>query len=210
MFNPTTTINVPADWMLQSVQTTTSKQRAQALNSQGNEHSFAQWGERTTEQADFTLGGKYEGNIPMPSLGSGVTDFALTYSETEYPTLSVSSDDAAGGASWSFPEDVTFPARTIGCPSAIPGIYSGLSAAKQVTIAVSCQHVEEPDGNGEYGTYNGMRDCVVTVTITGVAGKPTVTFDAGWSDNSASEGNSNTALATGSVVYEKHFPITAA
>lgn len=210
MFNPTTNINVPADWMLQSVQTTTNKQRSQALNSAGNEHSHAQWGERTTEQAEFTLGGTYEGNISMPSLGSGVTDFTLIYSETEFPTLSVSSDDAAGGATWSFPEDITFPARTIGCPSSIPGIYSDLSAAKQVTIAVSCQHVEETDGSGQYGTHNGMRDCVVTVTITGVAGKPTVTFGEGWSDNSVTEGNSNTAIATGSVTYEKHFAITAA
>ena len=206
MFNPQSTINVTG-WMLQSVQTSKSRSRAQALDENGNEHSHELWGERTTEQADFTLGGDYSGNLALPALGDGITDLTLTYSETEYPKLSVSKDSAAGGGTFTFPEGITFPARTIGCPAQIPGVYSKLNGAKQVTIAVSCKHVEETDGDGNYGENHGMHDVTVTVTVTGVDGKPEVTFEDGWTSPSESAGNSNTAIGTGNVVYEKHFPI---
>lgn len=206
MFDPQSTITVPG-WMLQSVNKSTSRQRAQALNEDGDEHSHALWGERTTESAEFTLGGDYTGNITAPALGSGITDWTLKYSETAFPALSVSKDDAAGGKTFTLPDGIKLPARTIGCPASIPGIYSELAGAKEVTIACTCQHVEETDGNGAYGTYNGMRDAVITVTVTGIDGKPTVTFEDGWTSPSDTEGNSNTAIGSGSVVYEKHFAI---
>ena len=206
MLNPQSTIQV-SDWMLQSVQNNKTRQRSQALTQKGNEHAHAYWGERTTESAEFTLGGTYTGNITLPALGGGITDYTLVYSETEFPTLSVSKDTAAGGGIFTFPEGITFPARTIGCPAAIPGIYKDLNGAKKVTIAVTCQHVEEPDGNGAYGTLNGMHDVTVTVTIEGVGGKPTVTFEDGWTSPSETDGNSNSALGTGSVVYVRHFAI---
>ena len=207
MFNPQTTIPHTDEWMLQTANKSVQRQRAQALDERGNEHSHALWGERTTEQADFTLGGAYEGNLTVPVLKDGVTDWILTYSETAFPALSVSKDDAAGGATFALPSDIKLPARTIGCPAVIPGIFSGLSGAKQITIACSCQHVEETDGNGNYGTHNGMYDPSITVTITGVDGKPDVDFEDGWSEDSTAENSSNTAISGGSVVYSKHFSI---
>lgn len=218
MFNPTSTINPGSDWMLQTVSKQKQKQRAQALNASGNEHAHAYWGEQTTETAEFRLGGDYTGNLAVPSLGAGITDWTLTYNETEFPALSVQKNSAAGGGVFALPftgnDAITLPARTIGCPAAIPGIYSGLVAAKSVQIACTCQHVEETDGAGAYGTKKGMRDVAITVTITGVDGKPTFTgensgFASGWSTPSEQEGDSNTAIATGSIVYEKHFAVAA-
>lgn len=221
MFNPTSTINPGSDWMLQSSQKQKQKQRAQALNSSGNEHAAAYWGEQNTETAEFTLGGAYGENdtITVPSLGSGITDWTLTYSETEFPKLSVQKNDAAGGGTFALPSSgdnaITLPARALGCPASIPGIYSGLVAAKTVQIACTCQHVEDTDGSGAYGTKKGMRDVTITVTITGVDGKPTFTgtnsgFANGWTTPSEQEGNSNTAIGTGAIVYEKHFAVAAA
>ena len=126
---------------------------------------------------------------------------------------------AAGGGTFALPstgdDAITLPARALGCPATIPGIYSGLVAAKSVQIACTCQHVEEPDGTGTYGTLHGMRDVTITVTITGVDGKPTFSgdnsgFAAGWGTPSEQDGDSNTAIATGSIVYEKHFAVSAA
>ena len=221
MFNPTSTINPGADWMLQSVTKSKQKQRAQALNASGNEHAHAYWGEQNTESAEFTLGGDYaeNGTVSVPALGGGITDWTLTYSETAFPGLSVQKNDAAGGGTFALPSTgdgaITLPARALGCPASIPGIYTGLVAAKSVQIACTCQHVEETDGSGNYGTKHGMRDVTITVTITGVDGKPTFSgansgFAAGWSTPSEQEGNSNTAIATGQIVYEKHFAVAAA
>ena len=61
-----------------------------------------------------------------------------------------------------------------------------------------------------------MRDVTITVTITGVDGKPTFGsasgdgFGSGWATPSEQEGKSNTAIDSGSIVYEKHFAVTAA
>lgn len=217
MFDPTSTINPGADWMLQTVSKSKQKQRAQALNASGNEHAHAYWGEQVTETAEFTLGGDYAdtGTIAVPALGGGITDWTLTYSETAFPTLSVQKLDAAGGGTFALPDTISLPARALGCPASIPGIYTGLAAAKSVTIACTCQHVEETDGTGAYGAKHGMRDATITVTITGVDGKPVFTgansgFADGWSSPSDQESNSNTAIASGQVVYEKHFAVTAA
>ncbi|MBR2066393.1 MAG: hypothetical protein IJ983_04830 [Kiritimatiellae bacterium] len=221
MFNPTSTINPGSDWMLQTVSKQKQKQRAQALNAAGNEHAHVYWGEQNTEAAEFTLGGAYGENdtIAVPSLGSGIIEWRLVYSETEFPKLSVTKNDAAGGGTFALPSTgdgaITLPARTIGVPLSIPGIYSGLVAAKTVEIACSCQHVEETNGSGAYGTIKGMRDAVITVTITGVDGKPTFSgtnagFASGWGTPSEQEGKSNTAVDSGSIVYEKHFAVAAA
>lgn len=102
MFTPTSTITV-SGWMLQSVNRSTQKQRAQALTAKGNEHAHAFYGEQSTESASFTLGGSYTGNITLPALGDGITDFTLTYSETEFPKLDVTKNSAAGGGSWTAP-----------------------------------------------------------------------------------------------------------
>ena len=221
MFAPTSTISVTG-WMLQSVDKQKQKQRAQALDANGNEHAFAYWGEQTTETAEFTLGGTYANGstITVPSLGSGIIEYTLTYSETEFPKLSVQKNSAAGGTAFSLPstgdDAISLPARALGVPASITGIYQGLTKAKTVQIHVACQHVEETDGTGTYGTLHGMRDATVTVTITGTDGKPafgTATGDGmadGWTSPSDQEGDSNTAIPTGSVVYEKHFPIVAA
>ena len=220
MFNPSSTISVTG-WMLQSVSKQMQKQRAQALDVSGNEHAHAYWGEQNTETAEFTLGGEYGANdtITVPMLGAGIIEWILTYAETEFPKLSVQKNSAAGGGTFALPSTgdnaITLPARALGCPAAIPGIYSGLTAAKSVQIACTCQHVEEPDGTGTYGTKHGMRDVTITVTITGVDGKPTFSgngsgFAAGWGTPGNQEGDSNTAIGTGSIVYEKHFAVAAA
>jgi len=220
MFNPTSTISVTG-WMLQTVQKQKQKQRAQALTTSGNEHAYRYWGEQNTETAEFTLGGDYgdKDTITVPDLGSGIIEWLLTYAETEFPKLSVQKNDAAGGGTFALPSTgdgaITLPARALGCPAAIPGIYSGLVAAKTVQIQCTCQHVEETDGTGAYGTLHGMRDVTLTVTITGVDGKPTFSgkdsgFASGWGTPSEQEGKSNTAVDTGSIVYEKHFAVAAA
>lgn len=217
MFNPTSTINPGTDWMLQSVSKTKQKQRAQALNASGNEHAYRYWGEQNAETAEFTLGGAYadNGTVSVPALGGGITDWTLTYSETAFPALSVQKNSAAGGGSFTFPNTIKLPARALGCPASIPGIYTGLVAAKTVQIACTCQHVEETDGNGNYGSKHGMRDVTITVTITGVDAKPTFSganggFADGWGTPSDQEGDSNIAIGTGQVVYEKHFAVAAA
>lgn len=208
IFNPQSTITV-AGWMLQSVSKTKTLQRAQALTEHGNEHASRTWGEQNAETANFTLGGDYEsGNMTLPQLGSThITDFTVTYSETDFPKLDVNKNDAAVSAK-AFTLPINLPVRALGVPSAIQGIYTaiGSQAVKQLTIAVSAVHAEETDGNGAYGTLGEFRDVSVKVTFTGVSGKPSPTMATGWDNVSDAQGNSNTALPSGSVVYEKHFP----
>lgn len=208
IFAPQSTITVTG-WMLQSVSKTKTLQRAQALTDKGNEHASKTWGEQNAETANFTLGGTYEsGNMTLPQLGSThITDFTVTYSETDFPKLDVNKNDAAVSAK-SFSLPINLPVRALGVPSAITGIYTaiGSKAVKQLTIAVAAVHAEETDGEGEYGTYGEFRDVSVKVTFTGVSGKPSPTMATGWDNVSDAQGNSNTALPTGSVVYEKHFP----
>ena len=206
MFTPTSTISVTG-WMLQTVNTTTQRQRAQALTEKGNEHAAATWGEQTTETANFTLGGAYTGDMTVPQLGNGITDYTVVYSETEYPKLDVTKNSAAGGGTFILP--LTLPARAIGVPAAITNLYTALGSTpvKQLSIAVSCQHAEETDGNGAYGTLHGMRDATVTVTFTGTGAKPAPTMAAGWTELNNADNDSNSAIGGGSVVYVKHFAI---
>ena len=208
MFAPTSTISVTG-WMLQNVSKSTQKQRAQALTDKGNEHAHAMWGEQQTETANFTLGGTYStGNMTLPQLGSThITDFTVTYSETDFPKLDVNKNSAAVSAK-TFTLPLSLPVRALGVPASITGIYTeiGSVACKQLTIAVSAQHAEETNGEGEYGELGEFRDVSVVVTFTGVDGKPSPTMAAGWETPSGTEGDSNTAIPSGSVVYEKHFP----
>ena len=209
MFNPTSTIQPGGNWMLQSANTSTSKQRAQALTAKGNEHAHAVYGTRTTESAEFTLGGTYTGDMAVPALGDGITDYTVTYSETDFPQLSVSKDSAAGGGTFNLP--FKLPARSIGVPAVIAGVYTsiGSQAVKQLTVAVTCQHVEEMDGSGEYDPANlsGMRDATVTLTFTGVSGKPSPAMADGWELETDNATCSNTAVDGGTATYVKHFPI---
>ena len=212
MFDPISTITATG-WMLQTVTEGEQKQRAQALTSKGNEHAFRYHSEITTETANFTLGGSYTGNMTIPSLGGGITDWTVTYSEKDFPKLDVTKSSAAGGGTFACP--LTLPARAIGCPTSIPGFTATgktLPPCKTITIACTCQHVEETDGTGEYDpdNFSGMRDATITITLTGIDGRPTITagtIDAGWDSPSGTKTNSNTAIGSGSVVYEKHFPI---
>ena len=217
MFTPTSTITV-SGWMLQTVNKSTQKQRAQALTAKGNEHAHAYYGERTTETAEFTLGGNYTGNITVPSLGSGIIEWMLTYTETAFPALSVQKDSAAGGGTFALPSGITLPARTIGIPSAIAGIFTKISKVKQLQIQCACQHAEEMNGTGVYAptTLSGMRDAVITATLTGIGSKPTwassgtaadVVVAAGWDEDSNAENDSSTAIGGGTLVFSKHFPI---
>jgi len=208
MFNPESTITV-ADWMLQSVTKAVTKTRAQALTTKGNEHKHAEWGERTTENATFTLGGAYaaNGNMTLPQIGStNITDYQVDYSETDFPALAVNKDSGAvGSAAFSLP--FSLPVRTLGVPTQIANVYTaiGAQAVKKLSVKVAGTHAETTDGQGAYGTLGEFRDIVVTVTFEGVSGKPNPTMASGWTDVTNQEGNSNTAIPTGSIVYEKHF-----
>jgi len=208
MFSPTSNI-VVAGWMLQRVTKSVTKTRAQALTDKGNEHSHAMWGERTTESASFTLGGTYDsGNMTLPQLGSThLTDFTVKYSETAFPSLDVNKDSAATSAT-AFSCPLTLPKRSLGVPSTITDVYTaiGAQAVKELSVSVSGTHSEDTDGSGAYGTLGEFRDVVVQVTFTGVSGKPSPTMASGWTEVTNSEEDSNTAIPTGSVVYEKHFP----
>ena len=206
MFTPTSTMSF-TDWMLQTVNKSTQKQYAQALTEKGNEHASATWGERTTETANFTLGGAYTGNMHLPDLGNGITEYTVTYAETDYPKLDATKDSAAGGGTFILP--FSLPARAIGVPSAIADVYTALGSVpvKQLTVAVSCQHAEEPNGSGAYGTLHGMRDATVTLTFTGTGDKPAPTMAAGWTELNNASNDSNSAIGGGSAVYVKHFAI---
>ena len=125
MFTPESTITV-SGWMLQTVNKSKQRQRAQALTSKGNEHAHAHYGERTTETAEFTLGGNYTGNIIVPSLGGGIIEWALIYTETAFPALSVQKDSAAGGGTFKLP--FKLPARAIGVPASIADIYTAIGS----------------------------------------------------------------------------------
>lgn len=206
-FAPTSSISVDG-WMLQTPSVSKTVNRAQALDERGDEHAFATWGEQTTETAEFTLGGDYEtGSMTLPQLGSThVTEFTVTYSETDFPKLSVSKSSAAVSASsWSLP--VSLPVRALGVPASIPGLYTaqGSVAVKTLAIQVTAQHAEETDGSGSYGTLGEFRDVSVKATFTGVAGRPAPTMADGWTLVESQASNSNTALPSGSVAYERHY-----
>lgn len=211
IFAPTSTISVDG-WMLQTPNVSTNVNRAQALDAHGDEHAYATWGEQTTETAEFTLGGTYEsGTMTLPKLGSThVTEFTVTYSEEAFPSLSVSKSSAAVSAkSWTFP--LSLPVRALGVPSAVTGIYTaqGSVAVKTLAIQVTAQHAEATDGSGTYGTLGEFRDVAVKATFTGVAGKPAPTMADGWTLVESQHSNSNTALPSGSVAYEKHFAFSS-
>ena len=206
-FAPTSSITVDG-WMLQTPSVSRSVSRAQALDERGDEHAFATYGEQDTETAEFTLGGDYEtGSMTLPKLGSThITEFSVTYSETDFPKLSVSKSSAAVSAtSWTFP--LTLPVRALGVPASIDGLYTaqGAVAVKTLAIQVTAQHVEETDGSGNYGTLGEFRDVTVKATFTGVAGRPAPTMASGWTLVESQASNSNTALPSGSVAYERHY-----
>lgn len=210
---------------------TTTKQRAQALGADGDELRHKGYDKRQTLSATYTstlIPGSTATYLTLPSVGTVVNgahidSISVAYSQTGFPTLTVSGHKhldgnahVAGGCR-TYAASVQLPAVEFGVPSVIPNVGTGAGNAfalddeaeigmRSLTYTLGLQHVDDLDGQGEHlagDNYDGVETLAIELTGTGTLGTD---FEIGddWFDDSIGETPSNTAATTTSLSLSHH------
>ena len=207
-FNPDALITI-SGWTRQSSSNGGSKQRAQALDENGDELAYREHGNQKSVTMNFVATAT-TGNLTLPKIGAilngyHVDNFTLTYSQASFPTLSVSAHkhgNAAHDECRTYTPSITAPA-CFGVPSEFGEFDCGDDVGMR-SLSYSCQvnHVDENDGAGEHlagDNYDGSE--TVSIDTTGIT---TITAPSGWTNDSSSESKSNTAAETASASFSHH------
>lgn len=232
-FAPRAVIAALADWELQTGgNPTLTRQRAQALKSNGDQMHAVQYGAQIAYSETFAAktvaeaDGKKSLAVPgagLVSNGAHVDSVQVAYSQTDAPTLEVASHRHAaldGTASAHdvcrvYTPTVVLPIRAIGVPSTLKDadgntIFScpaGIGM-KSLTYRLETSHTDEPDGNG--GHLAGQnRDGVETLTVefTGRVAVADLAIHSSWMlPDSDADGQGNTVATTKSITITKHVP----
>lgn len=205
MFEPTTTIVPGAGWALQNCTKATSKTRAQALDTNGDEGRKGHHSPIETENADFSASDETAQKLGLPVLGgtTKIGSWQLTFSNTAFPALSVSkASNVVGTREYKLANDI--PNCPLGVPGSLFGV-SGIENCKQAVVAASVQTASEYDGTKWIGE---CRDLAVTITLTGIGGDPVYSAGEGWDVENNSDGKHNTTLDDGTVMLVRHFKFT--
>lgn len=212
-----------ADWEVQTgPNPNLTKQRASALNRFGNEFARAQYGAQ--EACSFTyVAKKFTGTLTVPNVGlvSGgyhLDNWSVSYSQTGYPTLTLSCHRHIDGTEDSncrqYAPTFSVPARAIGVPTSISGKTEGTVFAladsatvgiRSMTLSVALNHVDEMDNEGGHlagDNYDGSE--TISVDFTGDIDSSDYTLHAEWTDDSLNKSNGNTTATTSSLTASHH------
>lgn len=221
-FNPAAPEGLLDDmWAVQTANPSTTKERAQALKSDGDEAASLLYGERETlsVSAKCTEAGA---TLALPKVGTVVGGYhidswTLRYSVTDWPTLEISchkhaaTDTSHSGThrKYSLPANI---ASTLKCAIGVPSGAAGLSLADlsagitSLSVALTANHVEAPYvGSPPLIPASDNHDGTVTVTCETVGRTaPTVAEGVTYDHTETSSNTSNTANDDASHTFIAH------
>lgn len=230
-FKPSHATGTWADWELQTGSNPTlSRQRSQTLKENGDELQSVQYGAQIAHTENFkakrVTGAAY--TIPLAGEikeGAHVDSVEVSYTQTEAPTMNVSSHRHATVEGVAQAHDlcrvyentVQLPARAIGVPSVLKFKASGGTEKNVFTLpagigmrsigyTLAATHVDEADGDGNHlagQNHDGVE--TLNIEFTGKVVIDELAIDAEWKlpDNDA-DGQSNTGATTKSITLTKH------
>jgi len=210
------------------VQTTnhsTSQQRAQAVDKNGDEKSSTLYGGQDSITETFKVY-QAEGTFSVANIAPGkrvadpndqdeyyhIDNVTVTYTPTDYPEVSISAhkhtDVSDGKHSHGTEHRFLTPSLTLPAGFGACGIAALVGADSDPSVAVSgatytlgITHEDATDCGGAY-LASENRDPVETLAVNFV-GIATPTM-SGWDMTASSEDRSNTAAETSSFTFEKH------
>lgn len=220
-FNPIDPFGL-ADWEVQSgPNPSVEKQRASALGQNGDEIAFAQYGEKESGTCEY-IAKSATGNLSVPNVGMTMDGYHIdsvqvSYSQTEWPKLSISwhkhNDGNVDSGCREYAPSVTFPARAIGVPSSLGSAFSitpGTSVGmRSVQYQLQCNHVEEMNGDGGNlagDNYDGSE--TLTVEFTGNVSQGAWTLGSDWTDDTFAKSMGNTSATTSTLTATHHLEHT--
>ena len=220
-FAPDSAIGNLEGWEIQSGSNPSiSRQRAQALGANGDEIASAQYGAQIAYSMNYKAK-VFEGTLTIPKAGAVVNgthidSVELAYSQTDYPSLSVSAHSHAklDGTPKShdtcrtYSPSLAFPARAIGIPSALTGAFTCPEGVgiRALSYTLTCNHVDEMDGEGEQlagDNYDGSE--TLTIEFTGEVSAAELNIGNGWMlPESEAITRGNTQAHTTSITLTRH------
>lgn len=207
-------------WLIQTEENETVRERAQALDANGNEAAHALYGAKTTRTLTLTCCSS-AGSLTLPAIGSlidasgkawHVDSFTLEKSPTAWPSLTLvlhAHDSRKHTACRTFT-----PSLTLAAGRGIPRNVGGFSLSDlgigfaAFTYRCETNHVDATDGDGEFlaaDNYDGTE----TVTLR-TTGEGPVTTPAGWGETHASQSRANTSHDATEHTYTRHTAMTGA
>ena len=217
-----------SDWEVQNgPNPTLTKQRASALNKEGDEFRRKQYGGQYAGTLNYICK-KASGFADVPVIGyiaNGwhIDNWTVTYTQNNWPTLVINChkhDTTQGGVldsacrtyAPSFKVPVCF-----GVPTEIPKVgdnagnvfalaVGAVVTTRGMTLSMSVNHVDEPDEAGEHfagNNYDGSE--TVGVEFTGEVEASDFTVDSDWTDDTFAPSNGgNTVATTASLSLSHH------
>lgn len=217
-FNPTIS-DLPAwvndgEWLAQTEELGTNRERAQALGATGNEAASDLYGEKKTRTLTMKCC-KATGNLTLPAIGSlidasgkawHIDSFTLEKSPTDWPTLTLqlhAHSNKAHTPCRTFIPSLVIPAGR-GIAQKIDGFEIKDLGIAFASFSYQCQtnHLDVADGMGEFlaaDNYDGNEQ--VSLSTTGVG---PVIVPEGWDETDSSESRANTSSDSTSHTYVHH------
>ena len=229
-----TILGTLADWELQTGgNPTLTRQRAQALKSDGDELAAAQYGAKIEYSLNYAAS-RHTGSdgLAIPSVGAilngaHVDSVSVAYSQEAFPALTVAAhrhaavDGTAGthNACRLYKPSVVLPPRAQGVPSTLKdadgtAVFSCPSGIGMASLAYTLEatHSDVPDGDGNQ-LAGENRDGVekLEIQLTGRVAVADLAIASGWSlPDSWSLSQSNQEATTTSVTITRHVAHEAA
>lgn len=227
-FNPDSIIGELADWEIQEGSNpSVSRQRAQALKSNGDELASVQYGAQIAYSMNYkakTVAG--DAGLTVPAVGKimngkHVDSVEVGYSQTDFPTLAVAAHahavvdgtEEAHDDCRVYTPGVVLPPRAIGVPSTLKDtdgttIFTCPDGVgmRSLTYALAVNHIDEPNGEGGHlagQNHDGTE--TITLEFTGEVDIADLAIDAGWKlPDTSSLGKTNSGAHTTSVTITRH------
>lgn len=228
MFAPEGKVLASSDsWEIQTgANPTISRQRAQALGSDGDEIAAAQYGAQI-QYSEHGVAKISTGSFTIPAggaivNGAHVDSVDVSYSQTDFPSIDVSSHQHASvagvaaihGTCRTYTSTVVLPARAIGVPTTLDDtdgntIFEMPSGCgmRSLKYSLKVNHVDEPGSAGDHlaaENYDGTE--TLTLEFTGDVAIADLNIDTtNWMlPESSGLSSGNTSATTTSVTLVRH------
>ncbi len=207
-FNPTSPFGSLTGWGCINVTPATSKQRAQALGSTGDELAFAMYDEKESVTAEYFA---TSDSAAIPVVGSikegyHIDSVAVNFSNTAYVTMSVTGHkhgSSAHPACRTYTGSLTTIGVKFGCPAAPLGVVIPTGAGvRSVSYNIQLNHVDELGAGGTFlaaENYDGSETVTVELCDTN-----DITAASGWSLTQGGHTFDRTSVETSTATVEKH------
>ncbi len=195
----------------------TEYQRASALGSDGDEIAFTQYGGKSSGTCEY-VAKVATGTLTIPNVGSvkngwHIDSVQVSYSQTEWPKLSISCHKHVSGVEDSacreYAPSLTFPARLIGVPTSLGDAFSVTTGTtvglRSIQYQLQCNHVEVENnegGNLAGDNYDGTE--TLSVEFTGSVEPTAWTLGEKWTADTVAKSQSNTEATTTSLSATHH------